>query len=113
MNLERREKELLGICLGLSILVLGVMFQYAVIMANNYQMPVPNGDYNIKITERHFFFNSSSEVSLYYLTDIIPLGRNMISIGDVFIFVGIIMVFGFVGRYLLKLKQGDDLEEKE
>ena len=103
MKLQTREKELLMICLALSLIILGVMSQYFVIISNNCQMPVPEGDYKIELTEKHFFFDNSKDINLYYLSDIIPFFNNQISIGDIFIFIGIILSFGFVGRYIIKL----------
>jgi len=100
MKIDNREFELLMVCLALSIIILGVIGQYLVITSNGCRMPVPNGDYDIEIDDEHFFFNDSKEVELYYLTDIIPIFNIQISIGDLLIFFGMILSFGFTIRYI-------------
>ena len=102
-EISKRELELLCICLGLSLIIIGVMMNYIVINSNNCLMPVsnsPDADFSIK----HINFNNYTEVKFPYLSDIIGWENNKFSLGDLFILIGICITIGFVIRYLIKLR---------
>lgn len=103
IKLEKREFELLMLCLSLTILFSGVLLNYTVISKNDCKMPVPRGKYSIDMDDEHFFFVFKEKIKYYYLSDIISFFGGKISIGDIFIFLGMVGSFGFSIRYLIKL----------
>lgn len=111
-RIEKREVELLMICLGLTIIILGIIANYFVIMFNECKMPVPYGDYEIELTERHFFFNNPQEINLYILSDIIPIFGSQYSLGDILIWLGMILTIGFTARYIIKFWFATDCNDE-
>lgn len=97
-----KEKELLFVCLGLALIIIGVMSNYTVIINNDCYMPVPVGDYNYVSIGNHKFFNYIESANYYFLSDIIKIGKSAISIGDILIWIGSILTLGFSGRYTVK-----------
>lgn len=98
----KREYELIFVCLGFLLIIIGVILQYKVIINNDCKMPVlnsPDADYS----KEHFNFIDKEEISNYYLSDIIGWENERVSIGDVFIWLGIIIVWAFSIRYSIKL----------
>lgn len=103
MKVEKREFELLMLCLSLAIIIIGVLLNYAVIVNNHCRMPVVDGEYSKIMDDKHFFFEHKESINYYYLSDIIIIFKGAISIGDILIFIGMIGSFGFSIRYLIRL----------
>lgn len=103
MNFKNTKQELkvLGCYFFLlwmfTILVfMGTSFNFYAVMDNGGRMPV-QATYGSD-TDTHFYFTEPHEVERYYLTDIIFIPSkkygSMISIGDILIFTGIILMVG-------------------
>ncbi len=86
-KLENREVELLILCLSLALIISGVILNYKAIVSNDCKMPVPKGEYNVDMNDKHFFFESKEDVNYYYLTDIITFYGEALSIGDLKIII--------------------------
>ena len=71
MVLEKREFELLMLCLSLTLIFSGILLQYKVIVSNGCRMPVPlsmNNYYDID--NGHIFYEDIKGANYYLLSDI-------------------------------------------
>lgn len=105
----KREYELLFLCLGLTLVILGTVMQYKVIINNNCRMPVLDSP-NAEDSERHFNYLDKSEIEYWYLSDIIGVENERISIGDILIWMGYILILAFSIRYLIKCAKEEKRE---
>ena len=80
---------------GLLFAMLGALVNLFVMVVNGGKMPVYTGFYFE--TDLHFGFTNFSEVNYPYFTDIINLHWFIISIGDILIFFGALIVFFYLG----------------
>jgi hypothetical protein len=90
-----RESLLVWILFFMMMVMIGCTFNFYVIVGNGGKMPVQSF-YKFE-TDSHFSFVEGDEVNYFYLTDIIPLGKSIWSIGD------FIMLFGTGCFFLLGL----------
>lgn len=78
------------------LFVLGMTFNFQAISKNEGRMPVlfKNTSLNYS-TEEHFAINPENlgEIRYLYLSDIYHIRGNYISIGDIFMFIGLILSF--------------------
>lgn len=75
----------------LTLVLIGITLNLGAITSNDCKMPVHSPlNYN---DDRHFNFTEPSQVTYYWLTDIIRLGTAYLSIGDMFIFIPTFIVF--------------------
>ena len=90
-NIEEINRIILWFMMGSIILVFGGLLNVAAIASNGGKMPVyTNLDYN---SSTHFTFQDKNEVNKFFLTDIIKIGGVYHSLGDFFIYVGIVFLF--------------------
>jgi len=92
--------------IGMLFVILGMEFQFEVNMANNGKMPIHNNS----IVQSHFqevdvskyiVYNDKSEINKYWLSDIIPFfNQGYFSIGDLFMYWGIMICFGNLAFHL-------------
>ena len=100
MKISKKEWCLLIICLSLSIIILGVLMNYIVIVFNDCLMPVyksPDAD----LSNKHFNFIDYERIKYPYFSDIIGWENNKFSFGDLLIYIGMIGSFSFVIRYII------------
>lgn len=107
MKEKRKKKEELIILpssafylfiMGLAVIIIGVVCNFMVVQSNGGRMPVKTfegGYYENYETQKHFSFSNNSEVSHWYLSDIIGIEYKehiaLFSIGDFFMFFGILL----------------------
>ncbi len=102
----KREYELIIVCLGLVLIILGVIMQYKVIINNNCMMPVYDSPDAEKSNE-HFNYQNMDNINYWHLSDIIGWSNERISVGDLFIWFGSILLIAFSVRYSIKLLKED------
>jgi hypothetical protein len=76
----------------------GVANHFALVR-NDCRMPVQGEGELVMGYERHFTFTNPEDVNFYYLTDIIKIGRAVISIGDLLLVLGAISLVTIVIKY--------------
>jgi len=86
----KREIYLLGVCLSLFALVIGITFNFVAVVENEGKMPVLMSGLKERIETDNHFYHSDKQVNYYYLTDILDVGDYIISVGDVLIFASIL-----------------------
>lgn len=98
------ELVLLLIIVSLSIMMLGVTSNIVVLDKNNCKMPfIANYIYE---DGTHISFNMDQKPELWYLSDIIKIGRRKISVGDVLMWGGFVALIIFSSSYIyLKSKE--------
>jgi len=81
------------IILALIIFIIGIYFNFYVMINNGGKMPVKLYDspYDYE-SSKHFSFNNNEEVKFWILSDMIPIGYSRLSIGGIYIFCGIIIM---------------------
>jgi hypothetical protein len=103
---KRDKKIMILLFLNMTILVVcmvGVTLNFKVIIENDGRMPVYQKHLGYKLdTERHFTFENKSEISHFYLADIIPISRGIFSIGDI-VMIFSVAIFISNGVALIKL----------
>ncbi len=71
--------------LGMFIVYIGASFNFLAVLENGGRMPVQG----IPATyEKHFAFEDKDEVNFYYFTDIIKIRNYYVSIGDIILLMG-------------------------
>jgi hypothetical protein len=70
-----------------SLILVGITFNQTAIANNGNKMPVLSP--NVYETETHFTHQNPEEISHYFLTDIFHIGKNVYSIGDFFLLIGL------------------------
>ena len=94
------KREIYCLCMAFScfILIIGGILNLKVINSNNCLMPV----YNFPMadsSDTHFSFVNKTEISYWYLSDIINLKFTIISVGDILAMVGYAMLLFFCFKY--------------
>jgi hypothetical protein len=94
---------------ALAIVILGVIMNFVALTNNGCKMPFI-ADYEYE-SETHFSYKDKGEVNHWYLTDIISMSKDelTISIGDFLIVIGGALVIGFsiiFVTYLYRIKKG-------
>lgn len=89
-------KELIVFIIGLGLGSVGMFLNFQAMNYNsNCQMPVYTDSF--VSGKYHYAYTNFSEVNLPFLTDVIPIGRAIISVGDIFIFLSL----GFLGYFII------------
>jgi hypothetical protein len=88
----------------LNVSLIGIFFNLYAISNNNCKMPVYEpARANLTLdSDRHFYFNESSQVDSFYLTDIFNVKTLYFSIGDLLLFISCVLGFG-MNLILLKV----------
>jgi hypothetical protein len=79
----------------LNVSLIGGMCNLMVVANNEGKMPVyePFSNSSVTSSERHFYFNDSTSINYYYLSDIFKIGTLHFSIGDSILLTASIMTF--------------------
>lgn len=108
--ITKRDIYTLIIVASLFAMLLGQILNQKVINANDCQMPVyksPDADIKSNI---HFNYENKADVKYWYLSDFIGWTNERISIGDLFVYFGLIffisysILFGI--NLIVKLNRG-------
>lgn len=88
---ERQIKSIELIILCLCISISGMVCNFKVIVSNYGKMPVKTDSFVLD-TFTHFTFVDNSEVNFWYLGDIFEIFNSLVSIGDLLMFLGFILL---------------------
>lgn len=80
----------------LNVALIGGICNLMVVATNQGKMPVyePTSNSSITGSERHFYFNKSTDVNFYYLSDIFNIGTLYFSIGDLTLLISFLSTLG-------------------
>lgn len=96
-------------------MLLGAVFNFIAIVENGGKMPVfVDRDLNGKnyATDTHFYYDSKNEVNYYHLTDIIPLGDYIASVGDFFLVLSLLSSIILTTLWIIQVKKDKKEYEK-
>ena len=102
----------------LNLAFIGGFFNLIVVNSNDCLMPVyePTSNTSITGSETHFYFNKSTNVSFFYLSDIFKIGRLYFSLGDIILTLSFFFTAGMdlilLGYYLSYRREKKDEKNK-
>lgn len=114
--ITKRDIYTLIIVVSLLAMLWGQILNQKVINANDCQMPVyKSPDADIK-SDKYFNYENKADVKYWYLSDFIGWTNERISIGDLFVYFGLIFLISYsilFGRNLIvELNRGEANRKK-
>lgn len=108
INYKKAFYYIIFLFFSLTIANVGVLFNFIAITSNAGKMPFLF-EYSYS-SNTHFSFQNMSEVNNSFLTDIIPVGSILYSIGDLILYLGstimiILLIFMSFGKYSIFKKK--------
>lgn len=100
MKLEKLNSYLPSVEMCLILMIVGMLCNTLVIARNDGRMPVYTKDYNLS-TKEHFTFTKKSEVNDFFCTDRFKLLGNIMSIGDIIIYLAAILIIIRYSLYII------------
>lgn len=92
-------KRLILVVWAFIMLIMGAMFNCWVIIKNNLKMPVWTKFYFE--TDTHIGFVYPHEINYFILSDIIRVGHIYFSVGDLYMFIGVIGIITIVVKKII------------
>ncbi|KKN69618.1 hypothetical protein LCGC14_0439210 [marine sediment metagenome] len=103
-------KNLIYLIFTLTLFVIGCTLNFIVVSGNHGKMPIYYESDVTYCNDYYITFDSWAEVRYEFLSDIIPIGERMASVGDTFIIGSLPFLFIFSIKLYKLLKQQRRLE---